>query len=509
MSSLFKRGRFHLQKPWIWRNFHASSANHARLCRDSAEACAEITDGSRLFIGGFGLCGVPENSIRYLNRVGRKHLTVICNDTGVAPRGIGLLVAGKQIDRVTLSYLGCKTLQQQYLTGQAQLEFVPQGTLAERIRARSAGIPAFFTPTAYDTLIHRGGAPLRHDASGKVVATSQPREERVFNGKHYVLEEAIGAEFGLIKAWKADRQGNLMFKGTTSNFNIPMCKAADKAIVEVEEIVEVGELPAEEIHVPSIFVHNFYKGEQYHKEVEQMKFLVEPEEEGAKSAADVVRETIARRAALELSDGHYANLGIGIPVLVSNFLAKNQKVTFQGENGILGMGPYPREKDIDPDLTNAAKEPTTALPGASYFSSDESFLIIRGGHLDVTILGAMQVSAVGDLANWMIPGKLVKGMGGAMDLVASHVSGTKVIVTMEHNNKDGQAKIVEQCSLPLTGKQCVDMIITEKAVFDVHPQHGLTLLEVAEGQTIETIKQCTACSFKVADNVRPMQQAKV
>lgn len=482
----------------------------AKLVANSEEACSEIPDGARCFVGGFGLCGIPENSIRALVKLNRQQLTVISNNAGVQDKGLGVLLGKHQLKRVVGSYVGeNKELEKQYLGGEVEIEFVPQGTLAERIRARAAGIPAFFTPTGYSTQIHKGGTPIRYNADRTVALKSEPKEERVFNGKNYVMETAITADFGLIKAWKADRLGNLVFRGTAGNFNAPMCKAADRSIVEVEEIVEVGELPPEQIHVPSIFVHSFYKGEYFDKPIEKVKFRTEGGEQTNKKPAELMRELIAKRAAIEVADGNYVNLGIGIPVLVTNYIPEGMTVTFHSENGILGMGPYPLKGEVDPDFINAAKEPVTTIPGASFFSSDESFALIRGGHLDVTMLGAMQVSQYGDLANWMIPGKLVKGMGGAMDLVSSHVQGTRVIITMEHNSKDGKPKIVDQCDLPLTGGKVADMIITEKAVFAVHPEQGLTLLELGPEQTVDTIKQATGCSFKVSDNLRPMQQTRL
>ena len=241
-----------------------------RLYDSPDEAVADIPEGATLLAGGFGLCGIPETLIAALVRQGTRGLTVISNNAGVDDFGLGLLLQTKQIAKMISTYVGENaTFERQFLTGELEVELVPQGTFAERIRAGGAGVPAFYTPTGYGTQIADGGLPTKHDAEGKVVQTSEPKETREFDGQQYVLEHALTGDYALVKAWKADEAGNLVFRKTARNFNPMMATAGRVTIAEVEEIVPAGALDPDQIHTPGVFVQRLVVGASYEKRIEQ------------------------------------------------------------------------------------------------------------------------------------------------------------------------------------------------------------------------------------------------
>ena len=421
---------------------------------------------STVLCGGFGLCGVPDTLINEVaNTPSITGLTAVSNNAGIPGSGLGKLLDTKQITRMVASYVGeNKVLESMYLTGAVELELTPQGTLAQRCDAGGKGIPAFYTPAAFGTVVQTGEIPLRHNKDGSIAQYGKPRDVKVFNGKSYVMEEAIAGDYAFVKAYKADKLGNVQFRLAAQNFNGAMARNAKVTIVEAEHIVEPGEMSPESIHVPGIYVKKVIqstaaKGIEKYTNRPAEGESVDVKSSLGKGDAASKRERIVKRAAKEFKNGMYANLGIGMPMLAPSFVDPSVSVTLQSENGLLGLGPYPIKGEEDPDLINAGKETVTLLPGASVFGSEESFGMIRSGRIDMTMLGAMQVSAKGDLANWMLPGK-VKGFGGAMDLV-SNPEKTRVVALLEHTDKKGGAKILKQCDFPLTGKQCVSRIITE------------------------------------------------
>ena len=437
------------------------------------DAIFDVKSGSSMFFGGFGLTGIPENAIEALLAAGTSEMLCISNEAGIEGFGLGKLVASRAIKSLVCSYVGENhLLEDLIIEGHLSVELVPQGTLAERIRCGGAGIPAFYTPAGVGTEV------------------AEDKEVRVFEGKKYLLETALTADYAFVKAWKGDTEGNLIYKGTSRNFNPVMAPAGRVTIAELEELVPAGPIDPNEIDTPGIYVQRIFQGSNYIKPIEDFAATAQSEEDQ--------KEIIARRLAKEIKDGDYVNLGIGIPTRVSNHIPAGMKVILQSENGMLGIGPLAEVGFEDPDLINASKRAVTILKGGAFFSSSESFAMIRGDHVDVTILGGMQVSENGDLANWKVPGKMVKGMGGAMDLVAS---ADKVIVAMLHLTSDGKSKLVSNCDLPLTGEHCVTRIITDLAVLDINPEGGFLLKERAHGVSVEKIKAATEGRLIIPDQV--------
>jgi 3-oxoacid CoA-transferase len=489
-------------------------ANNSKVVASAKEALSDcIFPGAAVNVGGFGLGGTPET---LLNEIAKeecdkaRNLTIASLTAGVDGFGLGKLFEAGKVKRMISSYVGeNKNFEEMFFGGQLEVELTPQGTLAARMHAAGAGIPALYTPAGAGTIYSQGGIPIKYapDGSHNVEISSPPRETRTFNGKEFVMEEALHADFALVKAWKADTRGNLIFRGTSRNANPEVAMSGKVCIAEAEEIVPAGHLDPDDIHLPGVYVDKVILAIDNEKRIERLKessssSSSSSDNEAAPAVVTGGRALMIKRAAQEFKDGMYVNLGIGIPTMASNFIPDDVNIELHAENGLMGLGPYPNTSEgqkADADFINAGKETVTAIPGASTFSSSESFSMIRGGHVDLTILGGLQVSSDGDLANWIIPGKLLKGMGGAMDLVSA--PSAKVVVTLDHVARDGSPKILKECSLPLTGRRVVDRIITDKCVFDCDKEGGggLTLVEIAPGLTVEDIKNATACDFKVAD----------
>lgn len=468
------------------------------------DAIFDIQTGNTLLIGGFSTVGSPETLLKAIHSKNLKNLNLSCCLTGTNESGIGLLVKKKMVKSVLTSHIGTNTeLERQYLNGEIELEFVTQGSLVEKYRASSAGIHSFYTPSGLGTFVEHGQVPIKYSLGGKDVEKyTTPRDFIVQNGKKYFLEKAVTGDFGIIKAWKADTMGNLVYRRTARNSNPDIAGACKITIAEVEEIVPAGALDPDQIHTPGILVQRIVKCNPSDKIIERLSLKKDGEIQIPGTLDSIKkRERIARRAAKEIKNGMYVNLGLGMPTLIPNYLPSDISIVLHGENGLLGIGSYPNEGYQDPDIVNASRETITLSTGASTLSSSTSFGIVRGGHLDLTILGGLQVSEQGDLANWIVPDHKVKGMGGAMDLVNTS---SRCIVCMEHLNF-GSCKLIPKCSMPLTGKQVVHMLITDLGVFEFNST-GMTLTEISEDITLNYLKANTPANFSVHPYLKIMQQ---
>lgn len=399
-------------------------------------------------------------------------LVFIGNNLGEPGLGGGLLLRKGKVKKAIGSFFTSnREAVQAYMNGTLEVELLPQGSLAEAIRAGGAGLGGFFTPAA-------AGTDLAKD-----------RETRILNGTEMVFVEPIHADVALLRAWKADTAGNLQYRLTENNFNQAAAMAATTVIVEVEHIVAEGELAPEAIHTPGCLVDFLVQARLREKDLGSSARIGG---QGVKVDAD--RLAMARAALEELQPGDVVNLGVGIPTLVADLLTPAHQVILQSENGMLGMGPKPASGGAMTYPINAGKIPVTALPGTSYFDSAMSFALIRGGHVDATVIGGLQVDEQASLANWAVPGKPLLGVGGAMDLA---VGARRLIVTMTHTNKAGEPKIVPVCTLPVTGRNVVDVLITELAVFRFIDGR-LTLVRVQEGCSLDEIREKTSADYRIA-----------
>lgn len=437
-----------------------------------AEAAALVRAGDTLLVGGFGMTGCPTTLLHALaDTPETDRLVYVGNNVGEAGLGGGRLLRNGQLTKAIGSFFTSnKEAVAAAQAGDLDTELIPQGTLAEAVRAGGAGLGGFFTPTAAATQL------------------SRERESRVIDGTPHLFQPAIKGDVAFVRAWTADTAGNLQYRMTEQNFNAAMATAAKTVVAEVEHIVPLGELPPEHVHTPGMYVD----------------YLVQAPltQENLGSSADVAssdkrvtpgRLAMSEAALRELKSGDVVNLGIGIPTLVADLITPAHGIVLHSENGMLGVGPEPEQGGARDYPVNAGKIPVTALSGASYFDSSDSFAMIRGGHIDVAIMGGLQVDANANLANWAVPGKPLLGVGGAMDLARG---ARKLIVMMTHTDRMGAAKLVSQCDLPLTAPGAVDMVITDLGVFR-YIDGGWVLTELLPGATVAQIQANTAAPFRV------------
>jgi 3-oxoacid CoA-transferase len=466
-----------------------------KIVASAADAISDIGDGASLLVGGFGVIqGWPGTLLRALRERGARNLTLICNTPGVGPTSPQQLAENGQIARIVASYVAYPTrrtaVEDGVKSGAIAFELVPQGTLIERVRAAGAGLGAFYTPAGIGTKVAEG------------------KEIRDFDGRPHLLEHALGADFAFVRAWKADRYGNLVYRGGGRNYNPIVATGARVTIAEVDEIVEDGALDPESVVTPGVFVDRVVRcaeplntaalrdlsrrfGKSWDLEVRER--TVGPR--------GIPPELMARRAALLLRQGEYVNLGLGLPTLVSSHVEPAHGITLHSENGMLGFGPVVTEGDADIHLYNASGQLVRLLEGASFADSCTAFAMVRSGRVSTVVLGGFQVSSAGDLANWNVPATGLGGIGGAMDLASGDA---RIIVVMFHLTRDGEPKLVEHCTYPLTAARCVSTVVTDLAVVDVGTE-GFILREVAPGVSADEVRSVTGAPLAIAPDLHDME----
>lgn len=440
-----------------------------------AEAAGLVSSGDTLLVGGFGMTGNPVNLLHALaERRGINRLTYVGNNLGEVGLGGGRLLRNGQLRKAIGSFFTSNPeAVTAALEGDLEIELLPQGTLSEALRAGGAGIGGFFTPTSAGTSLAEG------------------REVRILDGVPQVFQPALKGDVAFVRAWIGDEAGNLQYRMTEQNFNPAIASAASVVVAEVEEIVPAGALNPNQIHTPCCYVDYLVKAPVTLANLGSSASVASSDK-----VVSAERMAMAEAALAEIAPGDIVNLGIGIPTLVADLISEAHGIVMHSENGMLGVGPEPEAGGALEYPVNAGKIPVTALPGSSYFDSATSFAMIRGHHVDVAIMGGLQVDEAGNLANWSVPGKPLLGVGGAMDLA---LGARKLIITMTHSDRSGQSKLVPACTLPLTASGVVNVVITELGVFRF-VEGELHLEQLMPGVSYETVMRRTAASFRNALN---------
>lgn len=465
-------------------------ADATKVYGSPREAIADLGDGASICVGGFGPPhNRPASLLKALAEKGSRNLTLIAN--GFSHQA---LAENEQVVKFigafgSSAYQRGSPADRLIAAGKMEFEATPQGIMTERLRAGAACIPAFYSPVGVDTLVAEG------------------KERRWFDGREYILETALKPDFAFVKAAKADEMGNLAYVGGTRNFHPTMAAAARITIAEVDEIVPVGAIAPQDVIVPSIYVDRIVLTAATPEELAALRrpsatrgpTLGHGQEQTP--GPRLSHELMAMRVARLLQRGQVVNLGLGIPTLVSNYVDSSMGVLFHSENGLLGYGPFPAEGQANTNIYNAGGQPVTLFPGASFFNSLDAFTMARGGYVDVVILGAFQVSQQGDVANWWAPYMVRGGIGGAMDLIAG---GRSLIIMMDHTTREGEPRVLKECTYPLTGTRCVTTLMTDLALIDVTAD-GLLLRETAPGVTPQEVRRLTDAELAIAPDCYPMQ----